>query len=196
MSFLQIGILPGFPSNTYNSNVVGVKTGQPCSTGIGRVYGLEASWIISGTAHIRGIQACWIYCDNRQFDGIQSSFVVNRNLAGFNGIQATLGVNYAEGINRGLQAGALNISGDIYGFQPAATVNVSGNVTGMQAAVILNHSKDLTGFQTGLLNFADRSCGFQLGLINCAKEKGFQFGLINYIEDGVCPFLPFVNFSW
>ena len=48
----QIVFFPNVPNATWNSNVFGIKTGQPASGGIGRVFGLEASWVYSGTVHI------------------------------------------------------------------------------------------------------------------------------------------------
>lgn len=191
----QVGFLPYFPSAQMTSNVYGIKSGWPMVCGVGRVFGLEASWLYSGTEEMHGIQASWVACADRRMDGIQASFAVCVNEEQLNGLQATLGFAMA-GDFYGLQASSLNLSGDAVGFQAAAVANVTGDITGFQASVISNVSKKLTGFQTSLVNVVKESCGWQFGLINVSKKGGFQTGLINYIEDAFLPFFPVLNFSF
>lgn len=206
----QMGFFPGVPDGTVNSNVIGIKSGWPMVDGYGRVYGLEASWLYSGTDYIRGIQASFIYSQNRKMDGLQADFVGSLNTDTFNGIQGALGFCYNQngfyglqsalaycqsGDFTGLQASAVNISGNVRGFQAAAVTNVTGDVTGFQASVVCNKVGKLTGFQTALINDATASEGIQFGLINISKSKGLQFGLINYIEDAPLKWFPIVNFA-
>ena len=193
-SIFQIGLFPNIPQNTVTSNVYGVKCGLMVD-GYGRVFGAEASWLYSGTCYIYGVQGSWVSCYNREFDGIQAAFACCFNRNRFNGVQASLGLCVA-GDFQGLEASALNISGNVTGLQAAAICNVTDDVTGFQAAVICNRTGDVTGFQTSLVNVAEKSRALQVGLINVAKKGGFQFGLINYIEDGVIPFFPFINFQF
>lgn len=193
--FFQLGILPGIPSGTDSSNVYGIKSGWPIVTGDGRVRGIEASWLWSGTSHVDGIQASWVFCMNRLMNGIMANFVTNINTGMMNGVQATFGFNRAGDLN-GLQASSFNYTCDVKGFQAAAIGNITGDVIGFQASVVYNQTGDFTGFQTALINNAEEVTGLQVGLINLAKRKGFQFGLLNFIEDGWLPFFPVVNFCF
>ena len=89
-TFFQVAFLPYVPNAQMNSNVYGIKSGWPVTCGYGRVFGLEASWIYSGTNHIKGIQASWICNNNESCDGIQASFVVSINRRLMRGLQATM----------------------------------------------------------------------------------------------------------
>ena len=191
----QIVFFPGVPSATENSNVFGIKTGQPASGGIGRVFGLEASWVFSGTAHIKGIQACWVHCQNDTFDGIQSSFVSCLNFKEFRGLQATL-VYCQAGDFMGAQGSLVSIAGNWTGLQSALAVSVTGDGTGFQAAGVNVVNGKFTGVQCGIYSQVEESNGLQLGLVNVSKKKGFQFGAINYIADAWIPVLPIFNFSF
>ncbi len=191
----QIVFFPNVPNATWNSNVFGIKTGQPASGGIGRVFGLEASWVYSGTDHIKGIQACWVHNQNKTFDGLQSSFVSCLNFERFNGIQATLVFCYAGDYN-GLQASLVSMAGNLRGVQAALGLNISGDVTGFQAAGVNVVNGTFTGVQCGLYSQVEKCNGLQLGLVNISGGKGMQFGLINYIEDAWIPVMPILNFSF
>ena len=78
-TFLQIVFLPNIPNSTWNSNVYGLKTGWVASGGIGRVFGLEVSWVYSGTDTINGGQASWVAVKSRDLNGLQAAFVTALN---------------------------------------------------------------------------------------------------------------------
>lgn len=191
-TFFQIGLFPGIPAATRTSNVYGIKSGWPICNGYGRVFGLEVSWLLSGTAYAYGIQASWVSCWTKEFGGIQAAFLYTGNTVRFDGIQATLGVAMAGDFN-GLEASALNISGNATGLQAAATVNVSGDVTGFQTCVLVNVAKDVTGLQIAGVNKAVENTGLQVGIVNVAKHGGVQLGLVNYIKESAIPFFPILN---
>jgi len=193
-TFFQIGFWFDVPSYTKNSNVYGIKTGQPISSGHGNVCGLEASWLAAGTDYIRGAQGSWVSCFNKEMDGVMASLAYTQNDVRMNGVQAS-GVNLSGDVI-GLQASAVNVSGNVKGVQPAAGVNYSGNVSGVQLAVVTNISDNVTGFQSSLINSAANVRGMQFGLINMAKGKSFQMGLLNYIDGAAIPMLPLVNFKF
>jgi len=190
---IQVGFWFDTPECTRTSNVYGFKTGQIVSSGIGRVYGLEASWLISATENIGGIQTAGIGCTSKKLDGIQAAIPYCINNEELNGLQASL-VNFACSIN-GFQPGAVNVAGGINGLQLAVLCNVSQDVFGMQCGVA-NYAKDLSGVQLSVANVAGGGDGMQIGLVNVGFRRGIQFGLINYIRDGWFPFCPFVNYSW
>lgn len=193
----EICILPGLPESQENSNVFGFKLGAPVSYGIGRVYGLEASVLMSGTDIINGGQASIIFCKNRILWGACATYGVVINTEGFEGIVAAPCFGYA-GDFHGVMASSVNVSGSGMGLQAGAICNVTrGDFVGFQAAVIANVVKNFEGLQCGLYNQVDELSGVQLGLINRAKKTGVQFGLLNFIKDGsFLPVFPIVNFSF
>jgi len=193
-TFCQICFLPGVPKSSDNSNVYGVKSGWPITCGIGRVYGLEASWFYSGTAHIRGIQASWCVSDSKCCDGVTAAFLVSLARCQMNGVQA--GSYVQSGSMNGLQAGAVSIAKEVEGLQAGVCLALAEGVKGVQtSAVALNKGK-LTGLQFSLYGDTEESNGVQFGIVNLSKSKGLQFGLVNYIKDAWIPFFPILNFAF
>jgi hypothetical protein len=190
---IQVGFWFDTPECTKTSNVYGFKTGQVVSSGIGRVYGLEASWIISATETIGGVQTAAIGCTSKKLDGVQAAIPYCMNNEELNGLQASL-VNLSCSIN-GFQPGAVNVAEDIHGLQLAVLANISQDVSGMQAGVT-NYAKNLNGVQLSVVNVSGGGDCMQIGLVNVGFRRGIQFGLVNYIRDGWFPFCPFVNYSW
>ncbi len=188
----QAAFFPNFPSYSYNSNVNGIKSGWPMCSGIGKVKGLEISWFYSGTDHINGAQLSWISCANKDLYGAQGCFIFNYSESSLIGVQASF-VNVSGDV-KGLQASAFNYSGNMHGFQPGLIGNISEDLNGCQMG-IFNVANKTKGFQAGAVNAADELNGMQLGVVNTAKNRGVQFGLVNYIEGGVLPVFPLFNFS-
>ena len=122
-----------------------------------------------------------------------------------NGVQITGLANLAGGTMRGVQlAGISNISGDnTVGLSAAGLVNITGqsfgglmasgllnvvgeHMNGLQIAGIANiTASKLNGVQVALCNYATKTRGLQIGLVNYYKEdmKGFQLGLVNANPD-------------
>lgn len=190
----QIAFWFDVPSYTKNSNVYGIKTGQPASSGTGKVCGLEASWVAAATDNISGIQGSWVSCFSKNTEGLQASLGFNRNNNYMRGAQGAM-VCMAGDVH-GLQASAVNVSDNVTGCQPAAIFNYSKDIKGCQLATIVNVSDKINGFQGGLINSATGVTGMQFGLINMSKSKGLQFGLLNFIDDAAVPMLPLVNFKF
>ena len=87
-------------------------------------------------------------------------------------------------------AGLFNIAGEVNGVQVSGLFNTAGNVNGAQVSGLFNAGKRVSGGQvTGLVNVAQEIDGIQVsGLVNAAREvSGAQIGVINYAEksDGV-----------
>lgn len=191
----QIGFFPRFPSYTHNSAVYGIKSGWPICSGIGSVNGLEASWLYSGTEHIKGFQASWLVNDSKNLIGLQATWIVNLNNGTLEGVQASCITNVAGDLT-GLQAGGFNYAKSINGFQPGVLGNVvAGEFNGFQTG-LFSSCGNLNGFQFSGVNVAKETNGCQIGFVNVAKKKGFQLGLVNVIQDGWIPFMPFINFSF
>ncbi|MGN6416968.1 MAG: LA_2272 family surface repeat-containing protein [Pseudobacter sp.] len=121
----------------------------------------------------------------KAFSGMQGSG--NYNVAGnaFTGAQIagwgnfsrgyTLGAQLAGNVNvnwkdmKGAQiSGLLNLNGrHMQGAQVSGLGNVNGGtLNGIQVSSILNYTKKLKGVQIGLVNIADTSDGYSIGLIN------------------------------
>ncbi len=70
---------------------------------------------------------------------------------------------------KGFQLGGLynHVSGNMKGVQMAGMVNFTKLKTkGWQLAGVFNYTKKLNGLQFGLINIADSSDGYSIGLIN------------------------------
>ncbi|MBQ6104299.1 MAG: hypothetical protein IJL06_11590 [Kiritimatiellae bacterium] len=98
------------------------------------------------------------------------------------GAQASLLVNYADGLD-GIQLGlAFNRNGTGSGLQLGGVANFSDRFRGIQFALVNLDGDDVRGAQLGLINAgATEFHGLQLGAINgCAGDQhGLQFGILN-----------------
>lgn len=98
------------------------------------------------------------------------------------GAQATLLVNYADGLS-GVQLGlAFNRNGEGSGLQLGAAANFADRFRGVQLAAINMDGDDIRGAQIGLVNAGAKEFrGLQLGAVNgCQGEQhGLQVGLLN-----------------
>ena len=194
-TFFQIAFLPNVPSAQMNSNVYGIKSGWPVTCGFGRIWGLEASWLYSGTEYAKGIQASWVCCYDQECDGIQAAFVVCINRKLMRGLQATLVYTHA-GDMMGAQGGLISLADDVYGVQGGLAFARAKDVKGFQASAVCVNSGKLSGIQCNLYGQVADSNGIQFGIVNVSHGKGIQFGLINYIKDAWLPVFPILNFAF
>ncbi|MFA6946370.1 MAG: hypothetical protein WC220_10770, partial [Pedobacter sp.] len=109
--------------------------------------------------------------------GFQAGGLVNSVLDSLIGFQAAGIVNDVRSGTEGWQAAGVfnHVRRDMNGMQVAGIGNlVSGNTRGVQIAGIGNvAAKEMKGIQIGLINVADTSSGFSLGLINWVN-KGYH----------------------
>jgi hypothetical protein len=87
---------------------------------------------------------------------------------------------------------------DIYGIQVAGYANdTPGLCAGMQAGTV-NMAGEVCGAQIGLTNCARDASGMQIGVVNVAQNmQGVQIGLINVIKNnGMFPSSPFINMGF
>ncbi len=193
-TFFQLGFFPGFPDGTKNSNVYGFKLGAPMETGYGRVNGLEASVLYSGTEYVKGAQATMAGpAIGKEIHGVQASWTGPTIARTVYGLQASCTLNMADEVI-GFEPGLANITKSLTGFQ-ASAVNISEKTTGFQAGAV-NISDKTIGFQMSAVNMANELKGFQLGVFNYSKKSGCQLGLINIIEDGSLPFMIIFNIKF
>ncbi|MBS5638301.1 MAG: hypothetical protein KHX00_11155 [Bacteroides sp.] len=93
--------------------------------------------------------------------------------------------NMASGLHF---SGVANITGQSFGgLMASGLLNVVGeHMNGLQIAGIANiTASKLNGVQVALCNYATKTRGLQIGLVNYYKEdmKGFQLGLVNANPD-------------
>lgn len=98
----------------------------------------------------------------------------------------------------GVKVGAPISSGNgiVDGVEAALFTAMTANVNGFQTAVFFTESQKMNGLQFSIVNYAEDVGGVQLGVVNMAQKKGFQIGILNYIKDGMIPFLPVINFKF
>ena len=87
---------------------------------------------------------------------------------------------------------------DLYGIQVAGYANdTPGLCAGMQAGTV-NMAGDICGAQIGFTNSAGDVSGMQIGVINVAKNmRGVQVGLVNVIKNnGLFPASPIINMGF
>lgn len=124
--------------------------------------------------------------------GFQAAGLFNSVLDSLVGFQAAgLGNDVRKSVGGWQAAGVFNhVRNDLNGMQVAGVSNLVsnhtrglqiagiGNITrkemrGIQIGGVFNYSKNLKGLQIGLINIADTSSGFSLGLINWVS-KGYH----------------------
>ena len=84
----------------------------------------------------------------------------------------------------------------VYGVEAGVLCAGTDEVTGLQASLITTMGKEVTGVQFGIVNMVETMKGLQLGIVNVARDKSFQIGLLNHIEGACFPYLPLINFKF
>ena len=112
------------------------------------------------------------------------------------GVPQTADVFNVYGVKVGVPVG-FGSGTFVAGVEGSIFASMSDEVYGVQAAPLFNSAKKLEGLQAStLVNNADTVTGLQFGIVNFAKDKSFQIGIVNIIEDSSVPFFPFVNFRF
>ncbi|MBO9201263.1 MULTISPECIES: hypothetical protein [Niastella] len=192
---VRAGVLPNistqgkndmFTTSNFSLNIFGGYTGS--------VNGLElGGWFNIDKRNLQGVQAAGFFnVTNGDVKGLQLGGLFNGAKNNVTGAQVGGLFNYTDKNANGMQtAGIYNhVSGTFNGFQTAGIcnytqqsvkgmqlagiTNINTSVTkGVQIAGIFNYTKHLKGFQLGLINMADTSDGYSIGLLNIVK-KGYH----------------------
>ena len=121
-------------------------------------------------------------------EGLQAAGAINVTRGTVSGAQMAGAINYSEGGHGAQMAGAVNISTDtISGAQIAGAINYAKNPKGVQIAGAVNIARDTArGAQiSGLVNFARVLKGVQIGVVNYADSSdGYSIGLISIVRRG------------
>jgi hypothetical protein len=190
---VRIGVVPGLSTqgkkdtnttSNFSLNILGGITGSVNGVELGYLFNIDKG-------NLQGVQHAGLFNITGGFvKGVQMAALFNAVKGKVTGIQHAGLANYAGKSVYGLQmAGLYNqTSGHLNGAQMAGIVNYTKqNVRGLQMAGIANINNGKTsGFQAaGLFNYTKHLKGLQLGLINIADTSdGFSIGLITIVRKG------------
>jgi hypothetical protein len=168
------------------------------------VRGFSFGFVADRAARVRGLQLSigWAQTDVH-LNGLQLSAGANMVQGRLEGTQITAGANILRGSGRGAQlvgganvvdgsfngaqiAGGANvITGDMFGLQVAGGANVAGAGRGLQVAGGFNLARRYDGLQVAPFNYAETMNGFQLGVVNVARDStsGLRLGVVNAARD-------------
>ena len=136
VAFADIGVLTVRHANVYGVQACGLKAAV-----VDDCAGLSVGGLFAAADTIYGIQVGGLLSSCR-------SDIYGLQVAGY--------ANDAPGLCAGMQAGVVNMAGNVYGMQAGFT----------------NYAKDVSGMQIGVVNVAQSMHGVQIGLVNVIKDSG------------------------
>jgi hypothetical protein len=184
---VQVSVVPGLSThgilsdriiNNFSLNIFGGRTGGVSGAEIGGLFNINTGYVrsvqVAGLfnltgAYVQGVQVGGLFNNvNGYVQGVQIGGLANRIKGSFNGTQVGGLYNHIEQGIEGIQiAGLSNYTRlKVKGIQLAGINNFSKQVDGLQVAGIFNYTKKLHGLQIGLINVADSSDGYSIGLVN------------------------------
>ena len=121
------------------------------------VYGVQACGLKAAvTDDCAGLSVGGLFAAAENVYGIQVGGLLSSCRSDIYGIQVAGYANDTPGICAGMQAGIVNMAGDVYGAQIGFT----------------NRAGDVNGMQIGVVNVAQNMRGVQIGLVNVIKDNG------------------------
>ncbi|MGC4102681.1 MAG: STN domain-containing protein [Ferruginibacter sp.] len=172
--------------NNFSLNVFGGYTAGTNGAEIGGLFNIDkkavqyfqAAGLFNAVGgRVKGFQVAGlsnIVLDTVQ--GFQAAGINNIVKGKFHGFQVGGVYNHVTDSVRGFQAAGVGnfANKKVTGLQIAGVANFSRRETdGVQIAGVFNYSKKLRGVQFGLINIADSSSGYSIGLINIVL-KGYH----------------------
>lgn len=105
-------------------------------------------------------------------EGVQLSGIHNHATQAVQGWQVAGITNVVQQGVTGAQIGGIGnmATGPVKGAQIAGIFNYAGTTSGAQVAGIVNYTNHLRGLQIGLINIADTSDGYSIGLLNFVRR--------------------------
>ncbi len=178
------------------------------------VFGLDLNLLYSGAPKMYGLGIGGLAMTTADdMMGLQVSGLCNWNAKDVYGMRVTLGANFSFGTTYGWDAGGFayregemwgldtefigSYQKDFWGAQFSGIVNFTdGQSYGWTTSIGGNMAQTAYGLQlAGVFNFTEELHGFQIGIVNFAKECpwGLQIGIVNVIMDNKIKVLPIVN---
>jgi len=157
----------------YSQGIGGAQIGGLVNVNIDTTNGAQISGAINYT---------------RRLKGAQIGGLVNVNIDTTSGAQISGAANYTKGLKGAQIGGLVNVNIDTTsGAQISGAVNYTRRIKGAQIAGLMNVSIDTTiGTQiSGLVNYAGILKGVQIGLLNYADSSdGYSIGLVSFVRRG------------
>ncbi len=169
----SLNLLGGYTAGVDGAEVAGLFNISKNNVQYVQLAGLAN--LVGGS--VRGFQAGGLV--NSVLDslvGFQAAGIVNDVRSGTEGWQAAGIFNHVRRDMKGMQVAGIGnlVSGNIRGVQIAGIGNVAAKeMKGIQIGGIFSYAKEMKGLQIGLINVADTSSGFSIGLINWVN-KGYH----------------------
>ncbi len=133
------------------------------------IYGVQAGGLMAATTDTcAGIGVGGLFAAAENVYGIQVGGLLSSCRSDLYGIQVAGYANDTPGLCAGMQAGTVNMAGEVCGAQIGFT----------------NRARDASGMQIGVINVAQNMQGVQIGLVNVIKNNG------------MFPASPFVNMGF
>lgn len=149
----------------YNVTLDTLRGAQIAGLG-GMVSGkMEGSQISGLYSHVTGTA-----------EGSQVAGIANLATDNLTGVQVGgFGSIGTKGINGTQVGGFFNYAGNVKGIQVSGFCNLNtGEMKGLQVSGFLNYTKVLKGTQVGIINIADSSDGYSIGLVNVVIKDGYH----------------------
>jgi hypothetical protein len=130
---------------------------------------VQVGGIFNLTGYVEGVQVAGIHnYVAGDVNGVQVGGINNIVQRSTNGLQIAGIYNHVKNEVKGIQVSGITnyAKTKVNGIQVSGIVNVSKEVNGMQVGGIFNYTKKLRGVQIGLVNFANESTGYSIGLLN------------------------------
>jgi hypothetical protein len=177
------GVQVGGVSNILKYGFRGGQVSGVYNQAGGDGHGLQVAGVLNNAAgHIVGAQIAGAINLNRDtVNGAQIAGAINIGWQDIMGGQIAGAINMSRKDVDGAQiAGAVNFRKGGSGAQIAGAVNISLDTTGgAQIAGLVNYTKVLKGVQIGIVNYADSSDGYSLGLVNIVRRGYHQILIYN-----------------
>jgi len=161
--------------NAVGGKVTGMQIAGGYNLDLDSMHGFQAAGAGNNVkGGLRGVQLSGVFNRvEKAVSGLQAAGVYNQDLDSMKGVQMSGGYNYVRKDATGFQAAALlnDVKGRTSGMQLAAIANSSKEeMNGVQVSALFNYTRKLKGVQIGLINIADTSMGYMIGLINIVKR--------------------------
>ncbi|WP_153799916.1 STN and carboxypeptidase regulatory-like domain-containing protein [Foetidibacter luteolus] len=188
----QVSLVPGLASHGLNTQVINKLSINILGGYAAGANGLEIAGIFNiDKGRVNGVQMGGVFnIVGGKVGGVQLAGIHNNVFDSLSGVQLSGFSNLVKGAVKGVQlSGSYNVIwGSLNGVQGTSTVNlVKDKASGVQLAGIGNISRDeMRGVQiAGLFNYTKHSKGVQIALINIADtSSGYSIGLINIVKKG------------
>lgn len=146
------------------------------------VKGLQASGFSNMTAKgYKGVQLAGIFnVSTGETRGVGAAGVFNVYWKDHYGVMAAGIGNMTRAKENGVQAaGVFNVGVRENGVQAAGVFNAADTASGVQVAGVLNIARVLKGVQVGVVNYADSSDGYSIGVVSIVRRGYHQLLVYN-----------------